>query len=243
MLTVPQDVRRAWKAARPKKSGMRYEHAAAIVAEGIKRGTRRHRAVALGVAAQFELTMRQADVIGVWERIGRTEAVEPGAIVESGRIWRPGLRFEDLAAGQLDLETLKNAGRAVFDVAAYPLFQEALAAVPATERHGPLVTDENGRPVSRRYYWDLQRCGRCRRDPARSLEHARAPWRGDRGPRGWRCPAGHCRARAARRHQHDAQALHRALGRDVTPGGKAAGGASPSEGGQQVKPEFCTAAR
>jgi hypothetical protein len=37
VLTVPQDVRRAWKAARRKKSGMRYEHAAAIVAEGIKR--------------------------------------------------------------------------------------------------------------------------------------------------------------------------------------------------------------
>ena len=30
-----------------------------------------------------------------------------------------------------DLETLKNAGRAVFDVTA---FQEALAAVPTTER-------------------------------------------------------------------------------------------------------------
>jgi hypothetical protein len=101
--------------------------------------------------------MRQADVIGVWERIGQTEAVEPGAIVERGLIWRPGLRFEDFAAGQLDLETLKNAGRAVFDVTAYPLFQQALAAVPATERHGPLVTDESGRPVSRRYYWDLYR--------------------------------------------------------------------------------------
>ena len=75
--------------------------------------------------------MRRADVIGVWERIGQIEAVEPGAIVESGRIWRPGLRFEDFAAGQLDLETLKNAGRAVFDVTA---FQEALAAVPTTER-------------------------------------------------------------------------------------------------------------
>ena len=39
----------------------------------------------------------------------------------------------------------------------YPLFQEALAAAPATERYGPLFTDENGRPVSRRYYWDLYR--------------------------------------------------------------------------------------
>jgi hypothetical protein len=156
-LTVPQDVRRAWKAARPKKSGMRYEHAAAIVAEGIRRGTRRHRSVALGVAAQFELTLRQADVIGVWEKLGEAEIVESDALVEGGRIWRPGLRFEDFAAGQLDLETLKNAGRAVFDVTAYPLVQQALAVVPATERHGPLVTDERGRPVSRRYYLDLYR--------------------------------------------------------------------------------------
>jgi hypothetical protein len=98
------------------KSGMRHEHAAAIVAEGLKRGTRRHRSVALGVPAQFELTMRQADVIGVWEKLGQAEAVEPGTLVERGCIWRPGLRFEDFAAGQLDLETLKNAGRAVFDV-------------------------------------------------------------------------------------------------------------------------------
>jgi hypothetical protein len=77
------------------------------------------------VPAQFELTRRQADVIGVWEKLGQAEAVEPGALVERGCIWRPGLRFEDFAAGQLDLETLKNAGRAVFDVTAYPLFQEA----------------------------------------------------------------------------------------------------------------------
>jgi hypothetical protein len=157
VLTVPEDIRRAWKAARPKKTGMRYEHAAAIVAEGLKRGTRRHRSVALGVGAQFELTMRQADLIGVWEKPGQGEVVEPSAIIRGRWIWRPGLRFEDFAAGQLDLETMKNAGRAVFDVTAYPLFQQALAAVPAMERYGPLVTDEGGTPVSRRYYWDLYR--------------------------------------------------------------------------------------
>ena len=130
---------------------MSYEQATAIVVEGLKRGTRRHRSVALGVAAQFELTIRQVDVIGVWEKLDQAEPVEPGAIVKRGRIWRPGLRFEDFAAGRLDLETSKNQGRAVFDVTAYPLFQQALGAVPATERRGPLVTDEGGRPVKRRY--------------------------------------------------------------------------------------------
>jgi hypothetical protein len=50
-LRVPQPVRRAWKAARPKKTAMTYEQAAAIVAEGLARGTRRHRSIVLGVAA------------------------------------------------------------------------------------------------------------------------------------------------------------------------------------------------
>jgi hypothetical protein len=59
ILRVPQETRRAWKEARPKKAGMSYEHAAAIVAEGLRRGTRRARSVALGGAAQFELTLRQ----------------------------------------------------------------------------------------------------------------------------------------------------------------------------------------
>jgi hypothetical protein len=156
-LRVPQATRRAWKAARPKKAGMIYEQAAAIVAEGLRRGTRRHRSVALGVAAQFELTLRQVDVIGTWEKLDQAEAVQANAVVERGRIWRSGLRFEDFAAGRLDVETSKTSTQAVYDVTAYPLFQQVLAAVPASERMGPLVTDERGRPVTRRYYLALYR--------------------------------------------------------------------------------------
>jgi hypothetical protein len=154
-LRVPQLVRRAWKAARPKKTGMTYDQAAAIVTEGLQRGTRRHRSVALGVAAQFELTLRQSDVIGEWEKVDGTLSLEAGAIVDRGRVRRPGLRFEQFAAGELDLETSKTDFEAVFDVTVYPLFQQALASVPPSERDGPLVTDDNGLPVRRRYYWDL----------------------------------------------------------------------------------------
>jgi hypothetical protein len=156
-LRVPQPVRRAWKAARPKKTAMTYDQAAAIVTEGLARGTRRHRSIALGVAAQFELTLRQVDVIGEWEKIDRTVALGPGAIIDRGQVWRHGLRFEDFAGGELDLETSKTETKAVFDVTVYPLFQQALASVPLCERHGPLVTDDNGSPVRRRYYWDLYR--------------------------------------------------------------------------------------
>jgi hypothetical protein len=67
------------------------------------------------------------------------------------------LRFEQFAAGELDLETSKTDFGAVFDVTVYPLFQQALASVPPSERYGPLVTDEKGSPVRRRYYWDLYR--------------------------------------------------------------------------------------
>ena len=157
MLRVPKDVKAAWKAGRQDKVAMAYEHASAIVAEGLSRTTRRHRSVALGVAAQFELTLRQIDVIGEWEKLGNVKEVQPSAIVSRGQVWRPGLRFEDFAMGTLDLTTSKNDAKAVFDVTAYPLFMQAVNSVPEAERHGPLVVDEDGLPVRRRYYQDLYR--------------------------------------------------------------------------------------
>ena len=67
------------------------------------------------------------------------------------------MTFNNSEAGELDLETSKTDFGAVFDVTVYPLFQQALAAVPEIERRGPLVTDDNGAPVRRRYYRDLYR--------------------------------------------------------------------------------------
>ena len=125
--------------------------------KALSRTTRRHRSVALGVAAQFELTLRQIDVIGEWEKLGNVKEVHPSAIVSRGQVWRPGLRFEDFAMGTLDLTTSKNDAKAVFDVTAYPLFMLAVNSVPEAERHGPLVVDEDGLPVRRRYYQDLYR--------------------------------------------------------------------------------------
>jgi hypothetical protein len=154
---VPRQTRTTWKAMQPRKVAMSYAHAAAIVAEGLGRGTRRHRSVALGVAAQFEFTLRQIDVIGEWERLGRANSAAPGAVIDRGQVWRPGLRFEDFATGVLDLTTSKTSAAAVFDVNAYPLFQVALAAVPEAERAGPLVIGDDGVPVRRRHYQDLYR--------------------------------------------------------------------------------------
>jgi hypothetical protein len=79
-LRVPKDIQQVWTSRRPTKAAMMYEHAAAIVGEGLRRGTRRHRSVALGVAAQFEFTLRQIDVIGEWQKPNGAVAVEPGMI-------------------------------------------------------------------------------------------------------------------------------------------------------------------
>jgi len=131
-LGVPKDVRRVWRATRAPKMAMTYAQAAAVVTQGVKRGTRRHRSVALGVAAQFEFTLRQIDVIGEWERVD-TVSLMQDAIVSRGQVWRPGLTFEAIVGGRLDLTTSKNDTPAAFDVTAYPLFQKALAAVPMTD--------------------------------------------------------------------------------------------------------------
>jgi hypothetical protein len=158
-LRVPRQTRMDWKASRPKKIAMTFEQADAIVTEGLRRGTRRHRSVALGVAAQFEFTLRQIDVIGWWERPEGTKKVLADSIAKVGRsgakVWRGGLTYVQIAGGTLDLTTSKTSTDAPFAVEAYALFVRALAAVPAAERHGPLIVDEGGAPFQRRYYREV----------------------------------------------------------------------------------------
>jgi hypothetical protein len=135
---------------------MTYGQAEAIVREGLARGTHRGRSVALSVAAQFEFTISQIDAIGYWMPV-RGVAVHPGDVVRAGKVWRPGLRFEDFESGILDLARLKTGRTAQFDVAEYPLFQLALSSVPPDARHGPLVTDDDGDPVRYRVFYGMYR--------------------------------------------------------------------------------------
>lgn len=156
--TVPRELREEWESNKPAQLPMSYIYAEAIVDEGLKRGTQRHRSVALGVAAQFEFTIAQIDVIGSWEKIGKARKLPAGAIVDGGHLWRPGLRYEDFLPGMvLDMKRSKNSRPGTFDVAEYPLFMRALAAVPEVERRGPVAIDDAGCPFQRRYYNALYR--------------------------------------------------------------------------------------
>lgn len=145
------------KLGKPKslpKVVMTYGQAEAIVRKGLEMGTHRGRSVALAVAAQFEFTISQIDAIGYWMPLRGVQAVD-GEIIRGGKVWRPGLCYEDFASGLLDLSRLKTGHKAVFDVTEYPLFQLALAAVPEAERTGPLVTDDDGDPVRYRVFYGM----------------------------------------------------------------------------------------
>lgn len=148
------DEKRLGKPKPKPKVVMTYGQAEAIVRKGLDLGTHRGRSVALAVAAQFEFTISQIDAIGYWMP-ARTVAVEPGMVVRGGKVWRPGLLFEDFESGILDLARLKTGRAAQFDVAEYPLFQLALSAVPDEQRQGPLVTDDDGDPVRYRVFYGM----------------------------------------------------------------------------------------
>ncbi|HEY0330104.1 MAG TPA: hypothetical protein VGC77_13510 [Rhodopseudomonas sp.] len=150
------DEKKMGQTARPQKVVMTYGQAEAIVLKGIEIGTRRSRSVALAVAAQFEFTISQIDAIGYWMP-ARHIAVTEGMIVRGGKVWRPGLCFEDFETGVLDLARLKTGRAAQFDVMEYPLFQMALSAVPAEQRAGPFVTDDGGDPVRYRVFYGMYR--------------------------------------------------------------------------------------
>jgi hypothetical protein len=84
--------------------------------------------------------MRQIDVIGEWERADPVKELAIDAIVSNAQMWRPGLRFEDFAGGELDLETSKTQAKTIFDVTAYPLFQQATAGGPAGQEKRTVKT-------------------------------------------------------------------------------------------------------
>jgi hypothetical protein len=140
------------------KLPMAYEHAEKIVELGLKKsaetGEKKWRSIAIGVAAQFEFTLRQIDVIGSWEAVKRFAPRD--TIVAGKKWWRHGLRFEDIGP-VLKLATSKNDTDVIFEPGEYPLFQRAFEAIPEAERSGPLCVTNDNLPFFSRYYADLFR--------------------------------------------------------------------------------------
>jgi hypothetical protein len=101
----------------------------------------RARYMAIGVAAQFELLVRQKDIIGDWG----------GA---RGEHWTGYFTWEKIPGWRWRMKTSKSKYRtaAEFDLSSYSLLFPLLEAVPHEERAGAIVKGEHGLPVRERSY-------------------------------------------------------------------------------------------
>jgi len=126
-------------ARRTKRAAMTLPQAERFVEYALSVGEVR---LALAQACQFELNLRQSEVIGWWEPIQQGEPHGPDEIVFQRQRWVGGLTFEMIEDGRLMVGT----GRSV-DLGNCPLIERCLAAVD--DRRGPMIVRPDGRPFDR----------------------------------------------------------------------------------------------
>lgn len=114
--------------------------------------------MAIGVAAQFELLLRQKDIIG--ERPKTADDLEKarrrGATVVpcGGKTWVGSFTWENIPGWRWTTRTSKSKYRSTvaFDLTLYGLLMPLLERVPHDQRTGPIVKGEHGWPVEERSY-------------------------------------------------------------------------------------------
>lgn len=106
--------------------------------------------LAIAQVLEFELTLRQVDVIGMWEPAYGVN----GGIVDRGQRWIGGVLWSDIDVnGVLEKTTTKTGQVATHDTTAYPFLTSILDRVPSHMRIGPMVKDEgSGLPYRRRHF-------------------------------------------------------------------------------------------
>lgn len=110
--------------------------------------------VALATALQFELAMRQKDVIGEWE-----PAETEGGIFYKGRRWVNGLLWSHIDANLILRKVHTKTGFAVeHDLKLHPTALAEIARVPLSKRVGPMIIAERtGEPYKHRNFTDRWR--------------------------------------------------------------------------------------
>jgi hypothetical protein len=138
---------------RGRSEAITFEQAQAICRLAIKKG---RISVALAQAFEFELTLRQIDVIGRWEK---TDDPLAGGIVDRGRRWRDGLLWSFLdSKGLLQKDTSKTEQEASHDTMQYPFLREMIDLIPPGDRVGPMIKSETtGLPYRYRNFAELWR--------------------------------------------------------------------------------------
>jgi hypothetical protein len=145
-----------FKGARPRRKRLTYDHAVAVIAAAHARGDSEGRGIAFGQALQFELMLRQTDVIGTWAAVRGNEPKT--AIIRHGQVWSPGLDWSMIDSDwTLRLDTSKTGTDVEFDLRAYPLVWTEITRIPPEERTGPLVKRAPGLPFNEDRYRKLWR--------------------------------------------------------------------------------------
>ncbi|CCE05823.1 putative Phage integrase [Bradyrhizobium sp. STM 3843] len=112
--------------------------------------------MAIGTASQFELMLRQKDIIGDWAPRNATARFPAGiSIVHlDDETWSGFFTWESVPGWRWRTRTSKSKYRspAEFDLTLYDLLFPLLEMVPMDQRHGAIVKGEHGLPIRYRSY-------------------------------------------------------------------------------------------
>jgi hypothetical protein len=134
-----------------------YQHAAAFIKTAMafeRDGVMppgRALSVAIGTIAQFELLLRQMDIIGEWAPMNVARKLPAGITILDleGEQWAGFFTWENIAGWRWRMKTSKSKYRSAadFDLTKYTLLLPLLEAVPHAERIGAVVKGSFGLPV------------------------------------------------------------------------------------------------
>lgn len=143
---------------------MTYAYASAFIRTALDQGKRgvipyeRGLYMSIGVAAQFELLLRQKDIIGERPKTQADldKAIRQGAtaIAYGNQAWTGFFTWENIPGWRWRMKTSKSKYRqaANFDLTIYGLLFPLLEAVPHQDRTGAVVKGEHGYAVQERTY-------------------------------------------------------------------------------------------
>jgi hypothetical protein len=106
--------------------------------------------IALATVLQFELSLRQKDVIGEWQLAPLIE----GGIVHKGTRWTNGLQWSDIDSAMILRKTHTKTGAYVeCDLKLYSAVLEETDRMPRERRIGPMILSEHtGEPYKHRTF-------------------------------------------------------------------------------------------
>lgn len=138
---------------KPRTERMTAEQATAIRAMAHRMG---RPSIALAQAFQFELALRQRDVIGEW--VPASEKTEPTDVVDGLWKWARGIRWTEISEGLILRHTTSKRGKEVeFDLRSAGMVMDELKHLEKIPASGPVIVNETtGRPWSAerfRYNW------------------------------------------------------------------------------------------